>query len=120
MRSFWWVLFGSAFVLQACGPIQATTAIARAEQELTTARLASADELAPYEYTKADLYLKYAKERQGFAEFRAARLFAEEAQRLAVQAKDKAPIKLRQKVRKKGANPAPADTQGTPREGGGT
>ena len=98
MKGFSWTWALVMLLASGCGPIQATTAISRAEEELLTAKLAEADQLAPYEYTKADLFLKFAKERQGFAEYREARLFAEEAQRLAVRAKEKAPQKLKMKV----------------------
>lgn len=88
-----------------CAPIQSATAISRAEEELRTAQFAHADEWAPYEYTKADLYLKMAKERQGFSDFEAAKEFAEEAQRLASTSKDSATQNLRLKQRREG--PAP-------------
>lgn len=83
-----------------CAPVQSATVISRAEEELRTARLAGADQLAPYEFTKADLYLKMAKERQGFSDFEAAKVFAEEAQRLAVTAKQNAPYNLRLQQRR--------------------
>lgn len=85
----------------ACAPIQATTAISRASEELRTARLAGADDLAPYEFTKADLYLKMAKERQGFSDFEGAQFFAEQAEKFAVAAKRAAPENLRLRERLK-------------------
>lgn len=95
----------------ACAPIQSATVISRAEEELRTARLAGADDLAPYEFTKADLYLKMAKERQGFSDFEAAKVFAEEAQRLALTAKQNAPYNLR--LRERRAAPLSPGTEGT-------
>lgn len=94
------LILGIGIAVVSCAPIQSATVISRAEEELRTARLAGADQLAPYEFTKADLYLKMAKERQGFSDFEAAKMFAEEAQRLAVAAKQNAPINLRLQQRR--------------------
>jgi len=98
---FGWVIgaFG-LMTMAACGPIQATTGIIRAEEELRTAKLMEADRLAPYEYTKSDLMLKMAKERQGFSEFEAAKTFADEALRYAVMAKQNVPRNIRQQMQK--------------------
>lgn len=102
----------AGLVAASCAPVQSATVISRAEEELRTARLAGADTLAPYEYTKADLYLKMAKERQGFSDFEAAKVFAEEAQRLAVTAKQNAPYNLRLQQRR--SVPLSPGTEGAP------
>ena len=98
-------------VTTACGPIQATTSIVRAQEELRTAKIAKADVDAPYEFTKADLYLAMALEREGHSDFEAATTFASEAQRLAAAAKENAPRNAHAKeIREKGVpiGPAPA------------
>jgi hypothetical protein len=74
-----------------CAPILATTAISRAEKERDTAIAMGADTLSPYEFTKGELLLNFAKDKQGFSDFYNARELAEEAQRLFAEAKRKAP-----------------------------
>ena len=64
-----------------------STAIERAETELREAREMKAPEMAPYPYTKADLYIRMSKERLGFADYQAAQRFAEDALQLAIEAK---------------------------------
>ncbi|MBM4394422.1 MAG: DUF4398 domain-containing protein [Deltaproteobacteria bacterium] len=97
--------------LAACGPVQTTTSIGRAEEELRTARLASADRDSPYEYTKARMMLDMAKMCEGRSEFQAAKEFGDEALRLAAKAKENGPknARLRQ-IRLSAPPPAP----GTP------
>jgi|GEM_PF-3532823 len=89
-----------------CAPILATTAISRAEKERDTAIAMGADTLSPYEFTKGELLLNFAKDKQGFSDFYNARELAEEAQRLFAEAKRKAPEneklkKLRETLYKK-------------------
>lgn len=98
------VLAGAA----ACGPIQASTAINKAEEELRTARLAEAERDAPYEYTKAMLYIDMAKERQGFSDFEISKTLADEAQRLAIAAKENGPRNARMREIRKNAPKPPA------------
>ena len=63
-----------------CGPIQSTQGIIGAEHTLKEAKLQNAIKRAPYEYTKADIYLKIAKQRQMRSEFEAAINFATESE----------------------------------------
>lgn len=81
----------------ACGPITASTAISRAQEEFRTAALAGADTAAPYEYTEADLLLRMARECEGRAEFQAAQVFAENAAKLAQEGKQNTPRNLKQR-----------------------
>jgi len=90
--------------------VQSSSAVARAEADLRAAKLASADRDAPYEFTKASLYLQFAKERQGFSDYQVARRFADEAQRLAVAARDAAPGNARARQFKQA--PKPPQVQG--------
>ncbi len=113
MRVWFLVALSVGLAATSCAPIQSATVISRAEEELRTARLAGADDLAPYEFTKADLYLKMAKEREGFSDFEAAKYFAEEAQRLALAAKENAPQNLRLRQRMEGATPLQPSGEGT-------
>jgi len=95
-------------VAAACGPIQATTTIVRAEEELRTAKLAAADRDSPYEFTKASLMLDMAKECQGRSEFQSAKEFGDEAIRLAALAKANGPRNARLKQIRMKAPPVPA------------
>jgi len=61
-------------------------AIERAEEQIESARVSAAEELAAYQYTKADLYVRMAKERYGFSDYQAAKRFAEDAGRFAQEA----------------------------------
>lgn len=98
-------------VLAACGgtavSFMSSTAIERAEAELRGARQAKADELAPYEYTKADLYIRMSKERLGFADYQAAQRFAEDALEIAGEARKNAAEARRLKSLKEGNSDDP-------------
>jgi len=72
-----------------CGPIVTTTAISRAEEERRTALAIDAHIWSPYEFTKGDLLLSFAKDKQGSSDFTNARQLAEEAQSLFKEAKRK-------------------------------
>ncbi|NOZ02696.1 MAG: hypothetical protein GXP54_12525 [Deltaproteobacteria bacterium] len=89
-RSVAW-LAAALIGLSACGgsavSFIASTAIERAEVELLDARRIKADKDAPYQYTKADLYVKMAKERLGYADYQAVQQYAEDALKLATEAK---------------------------------
>ncbi len=99
MRRWRVAVLGFVLFVASCGPIQATTGITRAEEELRTAQLMEADRLSPYEYTKSDRLLQMAKRCQGGSEFEAARIFADEALRYAVMAKQNVPANIRQQIR---------------------
>jgi len=88
-----------------------STAIERAEAELRGAERAKADELAPYEYTKADLYIRMSKERLGFADYQAAQRFAEDALEIAATARKNAAEAKRLKSLREG-NPEGTDPKG--------
>jgi neutral trehalase len=102
----------------ACGPIQATTAIVRAEEEARTAKLIDADKAAPYEYTKAELMLRMAKERQGFSDFEASKTFADNATRYFAEAKENTPRNQRWKQIRDKAVHKPAAPVSVPGQGG--
>lgn len=94
------ILIASLFsltLLGACGPIQATSAIIKAEEAIRTAKLQDADKYAPYEYALSQEYLKMAKERQSFSEYEAGTVFAAKAQEAAEKAKEVAAKNLRLK-----------------------
>ena len=80
-----------------CGPITASTAISRAEEELRTALLANAESGAPYEYTQAEMLLRMARECDGHAEFQAASIFAQRSEKFAQEGKQNTPRNLRQR-----------------------
>ncbi len=63
--------------LTGCGPVTATAGINDAEYALERARVADADESAPYEYYTARHFLQKAKEEWGYSDFQAAADYAE-------------------------------------------
>jgi hypothetical protein len=79
MNKIFLCITGLVLLSASCGPIQASSAIIRADEALHTAKLMNADKYAPYEYTKADLFFRKAKEKQGFSEFEASLVFAEKS-----------------------------------------
>jgi len=66
-----------------CGPVGATQRIHQAEMAMERARVADAQERAPYEYTSAKEFLHKAKEEWGYSDFQAAKDYATEAKRSA-------------------------------------
>lgn len=70
----------------ACGPIQSAQAIRDGQKSLDAARLAEAEQLAPYPFHRCVAYLDMAKRKAGFSEFEISFEFA----RIAKEAGDKA------------------------------
>lgn len=91
------IALGVLIIVEACGPIQTTVSISRAEEKLKQARLANAENDAPYEMTAAALYLDMAKQREGRSEFEGAKTFGDEAFRLADEAIKNAPENARRR-----------------------
>ena len=84
------LLLTVAFGIISCGPITATTAIADATVALEAARGIQADQYAVYEFESAVLYLRKAREEEGYSDFQTAinlagrsRAFSEKARDLA-------------------------------------
>lgn len=77
-------------LLAACATIDASRSLVAAEVALEGARAAGAEKQAPYEYTSADLYFQQAREENGHGRYGAAVEHAQQAARLADQAKAKA------------------------------
>ena len=75
--------------LSGCGPTRSTSLIMDADVQLHAARTADAPNLAPFEYTAAEAYLKKAREEQGYANFDISIDFAEKALKYATEAKEK-------------------------------
>ena len=75
--------------LNACGPISAHSAIAKAEIMLETAKGVQAERLAVYEYTRAKMTLKKAKEEEGYSSFQNAVDLATESQRFSDEARER-------------------------------
>ncbi len=73
-----------------CAPVVSGVQVVQAKIELESAETAGAKTLAPYEYTAAAEYLHKAREEAGYSDFLAARSFAEKAERLAKEAREKA------------------------------
>jgi len=85
----WWTrsalgcLCGLSFILSACGPVQSTQRVGEATVALERARVAEADQKAPYEYYSAKFYLHKSKEEWGYSDFEASYDYATEAKRAA-------------------------------------
>ena len=80
----WLVILALAVV--ACGPIQSTQQIISAKNEVEQAKRQRAYLTAPYEYTKAWLMLRMAKQRQMRSEFEGSINFANESETYAKRA----------------------------------
>lgn len=76
--------------LSACGPTQSTSFLIDAETMLEAARTAQAEQLAPYEWTAARLYIQKSKEDVGYSEFEQAVEYAKKAVDFATRARDNA------------------------------
>ncbi|GMV41253.1 MAG: hypothetical protein AMXMBFR64_29690 [Myxococcales bacterium] len=79
-------LVGCLLALAACGPIQSAQAIREGQKSLETARLAEAEQLAPYHFHRALAYLEMAKRKSGFSEFEVSQEYAKVAKVAADQA----------------------------------
>lgn len=88
--------------LSACGPTQSTAFLIDAETMLEAARTAQADQLAPYEWTAARLYIQKSKEDVGYSEFEQAVEYSKKAVEFATRARDNA-----LKAARKGEAPSP-------------
>jgi hypothetical protein len=77
-------------LVAACGPVGATSVVNDAEVALIRAHAANGERYAPYETTKADLYLAKAKEEQDHARYASAVELARTAQQYAESAAKKA------------------------------
>jgi hypothetical protein len=76
-----WIV--AAAWLGACAPLNASTAIAGADEVLEAAKQSEAETLAPYSYWMAVAYLHKARLTEGYSEFGAAERFAIRAKDLA-------------------------------------
>jgi len=93
-------------LLAGCGPLGAHSAIAKAHIAFEAANAVEAEKFAVYEYRSAALYLRKAKEEEGFSSFqeamdfaRLARNFADKARARAVQNKKAKPRSLQETQR---------------------
>ncbi|MCA9542820.1 MAG: DUF4398 domain-containing protein [Myxococcales bacterium] len=93
----------AAVALVGCGPISATSAIHDASVAIDAARGAKAPQFAVFEFVSAELYLRKAREEEGYSDFQAAVNFARKAEAMAAHAKTRATARTR-----KGMAPAPA------------
>jgi len=71
-------------------PAMAMSDINTAQVELSAAKTADAERLAPYEYTLAELYLEQARARMGSSDYQESYEYARKAARFARQATEKA------------------------------
>ena len=78
-----------------CAPVSSSLGIREATIALSAATTAGAKDSAVYEYTAAREYLKKAREENAYADYAAARLFAEKALILARDARTKAELAAR-------------------------
>jgi Domain of unknown function (DUF4398) len=84
------VLVAAAGALAGCGPVKSTSHLLDAEVQIQAAHTARAEQLAPYEWTAANLYIHKAREEVGYSDFQAGVDFAEKAARYAAEAREKA------------------------------
>ncbi len=112
MRSVLHGLALSALLLSGCGPIQASGALARAEQAMKESRDRGYDQDCPYEITAAMEFVRVARDLAGRSEFQAARDFANRAADLALSMREQAPRNARMKAVRGGGTPAPAPEPG--------
>lgn len=107
---------GLATVLCAgCGPIQASSALYRADEAMREARARGWDTECPYEMAAAENYVSAARDLVGRSEFQAAEEFAERAARLASSTRDVAPRNaLQRQARSKARKEAPAGSPPQP------
>ena len=80
------VLIAILLVGTACGPISSTTHLIDARDQFKIAKREEAKTYAPYEYTKAEIYLRKAKELQGYSEYQQSMVFAIRAKDMSVEA----------------------------------
>lgn len=73
-----------------CGPVQSTAYLLDAAVQIEAARTASAERLAPYEWTSANLYLHKAREEVGYSDFEQAVSYSKKASGFAHKAKEQA------------------------------
>ena len=71
------------FALSGCGPTQSTLRLSQASIALERARVAEADQKAPYEYYSARFYLHKAEEEWSYSDFQASFDYATKARRAA-------------------------------------
>ena len=111
-----WLRAGLVFVsllgFAGCGPITATTAIAKATVAVEAAEGANAEKYAVYEFLSAREYLRKAKEEEGYSDFQAAIDLAKAALDFAEKARELAMSNPGREMNAPGAdgNPAPART----------
>lgn len=77
-------------IMTGCGPVQSTQRISEAAVALERARVAEADQKAPYEYYSAKFYIHKSREEWGYSDFEASYNYATEAKRAAEAALSKA------------------------------
>jgi hypothetical protein len=77
-------------LLTGCATIDSARSLADAEVALEGARIAGAEKQAPYEYAAADLYYQKAREENGRARYADAVDHANQARKLAEEARNKA------------------------------
>jgi Domain of unknown function (DUF4398) len=98
----------AAVAFMACGPTQSTSYLMDTQNMLEAARTAQAERLAPYEWTKANLFYEKSKEEVGYSDFEQAVSFAKSALDYATKARNAA-VKLVQE--KTNTGDAPAEIQ---------
>jgi hypothetical protein len=80
VRIAWAFAVGTALLASGCGPIEyLNTTTFQASHAVDEARKVHADQLSPYEYTKAVEYLHKSREVAGFARWQEAVQFGKEA-----------------------------------------
>ncbi len=89
-RVFAFFLLITLLVVPGCGPILSTKGTSEAKDALAKAEAVNAQELAPYEYTLAQEYLRKADELWGHSKFGDSTEYAKKAIEYAKAAEEKA------------------------------
>ncbi len=82
----------------ACGPTRSQSRIVEASSELSAAATAQGDQIAPYEYTAAEQYLRKAREEQSYAEYEVAERLAKRGRECAKLARMRAETGARAEI----------------------
>ncbi len=109
------LFFLAVLGLTGCGPITATTSIAKATVAVEAAEGANAEKYAVYEYLSAQEYLRKAKEEEGYSDFQAAVDLAKKVREFAEKAREMA---MSNPGREMNAPGNDGDSPATPRRGG--
>lgn len=98
-----------------CGAVSASTALNEASRDLREAQQQQADKFAPYHYTRAESYLRKAKELNGMGQYQVAGEYARVSQEASTKSLEVARVNKDQAARREKFAPKKSDTPPTPK-----